>query len=259
MQIHIADFPYYTFSNLARFDGIRHFVTSCRHGDDTDVNLRMPKGADNRRRLAKSVGFDIDRLVTGEQTHSLNIATVTESNAGMGNLDIDSRIPCTDGLITNVPDICLMVLTADCVPIIVYDPATHSCGAIHAGWRGTANGIAKVAIERMSAEFGTKAENIVASIGPCIGTCCFEVGEDVARHFARHPETIVRKTEWDRPHIDLTLSNRLQLIDAGVKCDNIEIAQACTKCNPAEFFSHRHNQTLGRIGTGIMLKKRLSD
>ena len=250
MQIHQADFPFYTFTNLNRC-GVRHFVTSC--GLDADVNLRSANGAECRRRLAQSVGFDIDRLVTGEQTHSLNIAVVTESDAGRGSLNIDSRISCTDALITNLPGLPLMVLTADCVPVLLYDAVTRSVAAIHAGWRGTANGIVGMTVEKMRNVFGSKPENLVAAIGPCIGPCCFEVGDDVAAHFSRWPDTIIRRPEWPKPHIDLVLANRLQLEQAGILPQNIESSGECTKCGPNGFFSHRRNQTLGRIGTGIVI------
>ena len=252
MQIHKADFPYFTFANLDRFSAVRHFVT-CGNSTGTDVNLRTMGGADNRKKLAQTIGFDINRLVTGEQTHSLNIAVVTDAEAGRGSVDIDSRIPCTDALITNHCGVCLMVLTADCVPVLLYDPATHSAAAIHAGWRGTANGIVGLTVKKMADEFGAKPENLMAAIGPCIGACCFEVGDDVAEHFSRWPNTILRRSEWPRPHIDLVLANRLQLEQAGILAANIESSDECTKCGPHGLFSHRRDQTLGRIGTGIML------
>ena len=252
MLLHTADFPYFTFANLDRFSAVRHFVT-CGNSAGTDINLRTMGGADNRKKLAQTIGFDINRLVTGEQTHSLNIAVVTDVEAGRGSLDIDSRIPCTDALITNCRGVCLMVLTADCVPVLLYDPATHSAAAIHAGWRGTANGIVGLTVRKMTDEFGAKPEHLMAAIGPCIGACCFEVGDDVAAHFSRWPNTILRRSEWPRPHIDLVLANRLQLEQAGIPATNIESSDECTKCGPHGLFSHRRDQTLGRIGTGIIL------
>lgn len=252
MLLHPADFPYFTFANLDRFSTVKHFVT-CGNSAETDINLRSVGGATNRQRLAQTIGFEIDRLVTGEQTHSLNIAVVTDADAGRGSVDIDSRIPCTDALITNRRGIALMVLTADCVPVLLYDPATHSAAAIHAGWRGTANGIIGLTVKKMVDEFGSKPENLIAAIGPCIGACCFEVGDDVAVHFSQWPDTILRRSEWPRPHIDLVLANRFQLGQADVPASNIESLDECTKCGPCSLFSHRRNQTLGRIGTGILL------
>ena len=146
-----------------------------------------------------------------------------------------------------------MVLTADCVPVLLYDVATRSAAAIHAGWRGTANGILGLTVEKMKSEFGSNPKDLVAAIGPCIGPCCFEVGEDVAEHFSHRPETIIRRSDWAKPHIDLVLANRLQLEQAGVLPQNIETSGKCTLCSPQQFFSHRRNQTLGRIGTGIII------
>lgn len=250
MNLHSTDFPFFTFANLDRFSTVKHFVT-CGNSAETDINLRSVGGVANRQRLARTIGFEIDRLVTGEQTHSLNIAVVTD--AGRGSVDIDSRIPCTDALITNCKGICLMVLTADCVPVLLYDPATHSAAAIHAGWRGTANGIVGLTVKKMADVFGTKPENLMAAIGPCIGACCFEVGDDVAEHFSRWPNTILRHTNWPKPHIDLVLANRLQLEQVGIPASNIESSGECTKCGTHGLFSHRRNQTLGRIGTVILL------
>lgn len=247
-----ADFPYYTFENLNKHN-IRHFVTSCRQGEQGDVNLRNPLGAENRRRLAKSVGFEIEKLTTGEQTHSLNIAIVDNTTAGSGNLTIESRISDTDALITNQQGVCLMVLTADCQSVLLYDAEKQAIAAIHAGWRGTANQIVAKTIAKMQQSFGTQPSNIVAAIGPSIGSCCFEVDEDVAIQFRHWPQAILRKPDWTKPHIDLTEANYQQLVEAGVNYINIEKSDVCTMCNPHEFFSHRYNKTLGRIGTGIVL------
>ncbi|MBO7593544.1 MAG: peptidoglycan editing factor PgeF, partial [Salinivirgaceae bacterium] len=252
---HAADFPYYTFGSLDRCGGIRHFVTSCRQGALGDVNLRSPNGVENRRRLAASVGFNINRLTTAEQTHSLNIAVVNRTNAGLGSLTIDSRILNADALITNQPGVCIMVLTADCQPVLLYDADNHAAAAIHAGWRGTAGGIVRLTVETMQREFGTEPSRLVAALGPCIGGCCFEVGDDVAEQFSQWPDCILRKPEWLRPHIELTAVNRQHLISAGLFPENIEAAHVCTKCQHDEFFSYRHNHTLGRIGTGVMVEK----
>lgn len=253
MIFHEADFPYYTFGNLAAYDGLRHFVTSCRQGARGDVNLRSPIGAANRRRLANSVGFDINLLTTAEQTHSLNVAVVRQNDAGRGAITIENRIPETDALITNQPGVCIMVLTADCQSVLIYDAENHAAAAIHAGWRGTAGGIVRLTVEAMQREFGSVPNRLVAALGPCIGTCCFEVGEEVAAQFAQWPDCVLRKAEWARPHVNLSEVNRQLLVSAGLPPENIESAQICTKCHNDEFFSFRHNQTLGRIGTGVVL------
>lgn len=251
------EFPFYTFSNLGRYPTIKHFVTSSAGESCADVNLRSTGGVANRRRLAKAVGFDIDLLTTPEQTHSNNIGIVTTCNMGCGAIDIDSRIPNTDALITNVPNVCIMILTADCVPILLYDPNKQAVAAIHAGWRGSANGIVAKTVEQMTICYGTNPSDIIAAIGPCIGKCCFEVGDEVVEQFAHQPSTIISVPHSAKKHIDIQLSNKLWLLDSGVSESNIELANCCTKCSGGEFFSHRHNQTLGRIGSGIVLDTRV--
>ncbi len=253
MILHETDFPYYTFGNLSNQTGLRHFVTSSGDGAATDVNLRTLGGAGNRQRLAQTIGFSISKLTTGEQTHSLNITTVNSANAGRGNLDINTRIANTDALISNEPGICIMVLTADCVPILLYDPVARAVAAVHAGWRGTAGGIIGIVIERMKYEFDCTPENLLAAIGPCIGPCCFEVGEEVTSAFRNENGIVLRQSNWSRPHVDLTESNFRQLTATGIRAENIEMAHICTKCSNGQFFSHRRNQTLGRIGSGIVL------
>ena len=262
MNKHLASFPYYTFANLDRFGEIRHFVTSCCQGELTNVNLRSPLGAQNRQRLAQSVGFVIDRLVTGEQTHSLNIAVVTEKEAGLGNLDIDSRIPCTDALITNVKGICIMVLTADCVPVLLYDCKTHSVAAIHSGWKGTLNRISQKTVFYMQSLYGTRPEDLRAVIGPGICRHCFQVGDEVVGYFKDNGIDIHPIYSWDGPkaenmkgghHLDLIEENRLLLIESGVPAANIHVAGVCTYEDGRFFSARREGAACGRIINAIKL------
>lgn len=108
---------------------------------------------------------------------------VTAEEAGRGALDRESRIPATDALVTNQPGICLMVLSADCVPVLLFEPEKRVVAAVHAGWRGTAANIVVETVRVMQENFGCDPQRVVAAIGPSIGKCCFEVGEEVARVF----------------------------------------------------------------------------
>ena len=271
MIFHAADFPYYTFGSLDRCGGIRHFVTSCRQGALGDVNLRSPNGVENRRRLAASVGFNINRLTTAEQTHSLNIAVVNETNAGLGALTIDSRIPNTDALITNQPGVCIMVLTADCQSVLLYDADNRAVAAIHAGWRGTVQRIVEKSVQRMAEVYGTQPCDIIAQIGPGIHLESFEVGDEVYDAFAQagfDMEPISRKfpqhdgespshstllpSKW---HIDLPECNRLQMVKAGVAENKLTVSPVCTFKQSDMFFSARRlGINSGRIFTGILLR-----
>ena len=138
-----------------------------------------------------------------------------------------------DALMTQLPGLSVSVRTADCFPILLADPETHAVAAIHAGWRGTAAGIARSTLARMQGEFGTIPKNVRAAIGPGIGACCYEVGVDVARQFG---------IGLIGSHLDLAAENRSQLIAAGLDPANIDVVGGCTSCNPAQFFSWRRDR-----------------
>jgi hypothetical protein len=136
-----------------------------------------------------------------------------------------------DALVTRTSGVAVSVRTADCFPILLSDPHTHAVAAIHAGWRGTAAGIVASALARMRNDFGTDPQHVWAAIGPGIGGCCYEVGEEVARQFG-----LQRSGK-----LDLAVENRSQLIRAGLSPQRIEQVGGCTFCNPAQFFSWRRD------------------
>jgi YfiH family protein len=137
-----------------------------------------------------------------------------------------------DALVTNRPGLVIAVRTADCYPILLADARNRAVAAVHAGWRGTAAHIVDRALEKMNAEFGTSPANVHAAIGPGIGVCCYEVGEEVARQFGFDSRT----------HLDLALENRKQLEAAGVAPQNIETPGVCTYCDAERFFSYRREK-----------------
>lgn len=202
------------------------------HRGDTEENV-----AENFRRLAENVGFDLQNLVLSHQTHSDMIRAVTAEDAQ--GLDHHNYPEC-DGLITNTPGVALWVFTADCTPILLHDPVTGAVGAVHAGWRGTAARIAKKAVQAMTREFDCKPENIRAAIGPNIGPCCFQTDGDVPQAMleavGERAESHIRSQDG-KYYVNLKAINRLILQDAGVQ--NIAISQACTMCRPDLFWSHR--------------------
>lgn len=250
-------FPFYQFESLAECPGIVHFVSS---GAKT-IGFSEEVGEDairfNRRTLALAVGFDENRLVMGHQVHSANVSVVTAREAGRGAMDKGSRLPDTDALVTAQVGICLMVLSADCVPILLYDPGCEVIAAVHAGWRGTAANIVRRTIEVMQSDFNCRVRDIRVGIGPSIGKCCFEVGEEVAGVFSGRFRDVVSDGRYvGKFQVDLWEANRLELLEAGVMGKNIEIAGMCTVCHPDHFFSYRRDgKTAGRFGAGILLKK----
>lgn len=201
-------------------------------GDDPEHVL------ENYRRLGSAIGFDIHSLVLSRQTHSDIVHVVTEKDRGAGLFA--PHLEDCDALITNLPGIALVVFTADCTPILFWDTETGAVGAAHAGWRGTASGIAARVVEAMGREYGSKPENIHAAIGPNIGPCHFETDDDVPQAMlsAFGPEV----KEWITPKgakyfLDLKAINRLVLNRAGV--ETVEMSDACTVCQCDRFWSHR--------------------
>lgn len=213
-------------------------------GDLASLNIGIHRGdtpenvAENYRILADALGFDVKKLALTGQIHSDIIRRIDE-DAPLGSLRYEDWEEC-DGLITNVPGVALTVFTADCTPILLYDPITGAVGAVHAGWRGTAANIAGKAVAAMTEAYGCKGENIRAAIGPNIGVCCFETFGDVPEAMKKTYGKAVE--EWMRPandkyYVDLKAINALSLHNAGVR--NVEISTECTACQSNRFWSHR--------------------
>jgi len=155
-----------------------------------------------------------------------------------------------DALVSREPGTTIAVRTADCVPILLLDPVTQAVAAVHAGWRGTAASIATATVARLSAEFGSKPENLQAAIGPSIRACCYEVSSEVAAQFSA---TCVHNFPGRPPHVDLAQANCEQLKAAGLSNDSIFDSHLCTFCLAEEFFSYRREPANpGRMLSFIM-------
>jgi polyphenol oxidase len=206
---------------------------------------------ENRRRFLKL--FDGEWTLTGcWQVHSADVRIVhneQEAQPKPGVLGDD--IYC-DALISRTPKILLAVKTADCVPILLGDAKTGAFAAVHAGWRGTSSSVVVRAIEQLQSEYGMRAEDLRAAIGPAANGCCYEVGDDVIKVFKeRFPESdhLFTPTREGHARIDLQAANRDQLISAGVSPDRIYLAPLCTMDRNDLFFSYRREKKLhGRVG-----------
>jgi len=172
-------------------------------------------------------------IVTLKQVHSAAVRNATR---------LRDRAAEGDALISNERGTWVGVRTADCVPILLADPATHAVAAIHAGWRGTAAAIAQRTVEQLAAEFGSKPGNLHAAIGPAIRVCCYEVGEEVAARFRQlFPEGLQSTGNKGRTLLDLIDANRRILIRAGVFGEQIYDSGLCTCCCAEEFHSFRRD------------------
>lgn len=219
------------------------------HRGDAPENVE-----ENLRILGTAVGFSLEDLVATKQTHSDIVRRVGRGDRG-GYMVEGASAEC-DALITNESGVGLTVFTADCTPILLYDPVTGAVGAAHAGWRGTAKGIAARTVEAMAKEFGCQPQNICVAIGPNIGPCCFETDADVpdamVHAFGDGAYAHIRQ-ENGKYYVNLKELNALCLRNAGVR--HIEISPLCTACRQDLFWSHRRvGQMRGSQGAIIICK-----
>ena len=202
--------------------------------------------------LGAALGFDPHRAVLSRQTHSDIVRVVTEAQAGAGLYE--EHLSDCDALITSAKGLALVIFTADCTPILFWDPETGAVGAAHAGWRGTAQAIAAKTVEAMEKNFGSQPRNIRAAIGPNIGACHFETNGDVPeamrKAFGTQADPFITRS-GDKFFLDLKAINAVVLRNAGVS--HIEISDACTYCQPELFWSHRiTGQNRGSQGAVIV-------
>jgi YfiH family protein len=181
---------------------------------------------ENRQRMIDSLGLDPARLATAGQVHGVAIAEVQEPGF----------TPEVDGLLTRARGVVLAVTCADCLPIILVAPG--AVAAVHCGWRGADAGIATAAVRALSVAAQVPPLRISAHLGPCIRSCCYEVGPEVADRFPAG----VSIRAGDSIHLDLAAAARSQLLDAGLAPDSIGDVTACTRCEPYWYFSHRRDR-----------------
>ena len=273
-KIHIGQIPLYHFSLLFGYPEIIHFSTTRQGGTSEDsyssLNLGFNSGDEknnvqaNRDILTRTLGINTEQLVFGVQTHSAKVARITSD---VLDWDLQTRrkmLAETDALMTNEPNICIAVKTADCIPVLLFDPVHKAAAAIHAGWRGTVGRIVSQTVDAMKQEYGTQPKDIVAGIGPGIGPEVYQVGSEVVEMVHRQlgenhgliQYRVSKNDHRETPHLNLWKANQLQLLDAGIPEENIEVARLCTFSHANDFFSARRDGTAtGRMATGIMIKE----
>lgn len=242
--------------------GVVDAVVTTRQGGvslepHASLNLGLHVGDDpaavveNRRRAASAIDCTIDDLVVAHQVHGCHVTVVDATHAGRGTRSANDAIPDTDALVTTTPGVALMILVADCVPVVLLDPVAGVLGCVHAGWRGTAAGVTPAAVDAMI-ERGAEPARIVAGIGPAVDPDRYEVGDEVAEALADrlgddsnagltghtgHAGKVLRPTAPGRWRCDLVAANRLALVGAGVPTDAIHHLPLTT-ADP-KLFSHR--------------------
>ena len=241
---------------------------SCRKNGESDVvagtlNLALHVGDAvekvllNRKAFAEALGVNAERFTTCQQVHGSKVVRVTEELIGSGAQDFATTIADTDALITNIPEVPLLLFYADCVPVLLADVETGAVGLAHAGWRGTVANIGAKTLEAMVEAFGSKPENILAAIGPSIGACCYEV-DDFVRDQASGYEDFFAPKGGGKYQLDLWGMNAKQLQEAGVLAENVVVAGVCTNDNVDLFCSYRAEQgRTGRMGVCLCARKPL--
>lgn len=220
---------------------------------DDDLSAVM----ENRRRLCVGLGVDPTRLVACQQVHGKQIHKVTAPDAGRGHASHLDGIPECDGLITDLVGVPLLVMVADCIPVILTDPQQGVVAAVHAGWRGTQQGIVAEAIELMVQDYGANPSDIHVGIGAGIGFDAFEVGPEVAEAFQDQidlSDASLAYQKGEKYHLNLQAINRLQAQAKGVPDTQIAHLPHCTFRESELFYSYRRDKGVtGRLGALVCL------
>ncbi|MCB6644372.1 peptidoglycan editing factor PgeF [[Clostridium] scindens] len=255
--------PYLSYPLLEETGAVKHGFSTKLGGVSTGscatMNISTTRGddpeavAENRRRIGAAIGVRPEDMTYTHQTHTTNVAVVRAEDRGRRFLE-------TDGMVTNVPGICLVTFYADCVPLFLVDPVKKAIGLSHSGWRGTVGKMGKVTVQAMMREYGSRPEDIVAAIGPSICQDCYEVSEDVIDRFrdsfneAVWPKLFYRK-ENGKYQLDLWRANEEVFLEAGIRRENLAVTNLCTHCNQEVLFSHRATgEKRGNLSAFLALK-----
>jgi hypothetical protein len=220
----------FTFANFDAHSGLKYGLSN-----KADGSMHRHLQKENREKYFRGVGIDPGKVVVPDLVHGAKVEKVDASQGGMIIAD-------TDGLVTETKDLVLSVTLADCPPIFFYDPERPAVGIAHSGWRGTEKAIAKEAVRAMQEEFGTKSGKLLAGIGPGIRKCHFDLSiEGNALHFEKNYPGLTSK-QGGRMTIDLPGIIKEQLLQCGLKPENIEDSGLCTFCENESFFSYRRDK-----------------
>lgn len=226
---------------------LNHFFTT----RETVIKTKEPEFVDvvekNKKDICEYLKIKKENLIHPAQTHTshIEIAKIGENS-----------YPDTDGLILTNNEQAIYLNFADCTPVIIFDPIKHIGAVSHAGWRGTAGNIASKTVEKMSKDFGSKPQDLKCAIGPAISFCCYNVGEEVLSQLQKTVKDFdgLSEIRQGNIYVDLKNINKQQLIETGVKSENIDVCPYCTVCNNDLFFSYRNeNATTNRHSAVIRL------
>lgn len=248
-----GDVPYLEYPFLRETGIVKHGFSTrlggVSQGYFSSMNLSFDRGDDpaavleNFRRIGAAIGVKCEDMVLAKQTHTTNIRVVTEEDRGKGVLK-ERDYTDVDGLVINIPGICLVTSYADCVPLFFVDPVRRVIGLSHSGWRGTVGKIGKRTVETMREVYGCRPEDILAAVGPSVCVDCYEVSKDVADRFREaFEERLWPDLFYEKPdgkyQLNLWKANELIFREAGIVPEHIAVTNLCTHCNSRMLYSHR--------------------
>ncbi len=269
--------PFLEYPLLADTGAVRHGFSTrlggVSEGCFSSLNLGFHRGdreeavQENFRRIAASMGVRCEDMVLSRQTHTTNVWVVTEEDRGMGmtgpmeyskrasenpgrsasggfQLESDGKLEGVDGLVTNIPGICLVTFYADCVPLFFVDPVKKAIGLSHSGWRGTVGKIGRVTVELMQQQYGCDPSDILAAVGPSVCRDCYEVSKDVIERFResfaeKYWKDLFYQKENGKYQLDLWKANEIIFAEAGILPEHTAVTNVCTHCNSEVLYSHR--------------------
>ena len=253
---------------LTSIPGVAHGLTWRVKGlgrAEGNIGFSAPRDREDawamRQRWCAALGLVPEHLVTLGQVHGPDVRIATTTHAGHGAEPGSAQIGLGDALVTNHSGPVLMTLHADCQPVLIVDPGAGrrgpAVGVAHAGWRGTVADIVGATLAVMAAAFGTRTDDAHVVLGPAIGQCCYDVGNDVAeawREMAGADAGEALEADGQRHRFSLAAANGLLLERAGVRAVNVETSAICTKCDGGQWFSHRgQGAHTGRFGAMISI------
>jgi YfiH family protein len=215
---------------------------------------------ENRRRVAEALGAELGDFVFCDQAHGHRVRVVSAGDRGRGSLSLADAIGDADALVTAEPGIVLVVMVADCVPIVLFDPVAHVLACVHAGWRGTVARVSEAAVAAMRA-LGASPEAMIAGLGPAISPDRYQVGDDVVRAakegLGSASAEVIRPDGTGRWLFDLWAANRIVLGEAGLADDQVHVAAVATgSSGDGLFFSDREARPCGRFAVVARLRPR---
>ncbi len=247
--LNVEKSQYITVPALNDLPIVRHAFTTRQGGLGARTGgMRSP---DDWKDVAGAFGIAPDRVVTVNQVHGDDVVVVDKGNCR------EVREVRADGIVTGARGIAVGVETADCVPVLLADPAVPAVAAVHAGWRSTVKKIVQKALWSLQHHFGADPSRVIAAIGPAIGPECYEVDEPVmgpvrgAFPFWNEAASPRGSGRWS---LDLVKLNRLALVAAGLKERNVHGLGLCTSCRRDLFYSYRAEGRTGRMLSVIMIK-----